>query len=580
MIDARLIRLVKESRKYVAGNVLVQWIALLANIVFIYAVSVTLGALYEGVSGGYLAVFALMSATGAMGVRYLCTRASSRLSFLSSLTVKKVLREKIYHKLLRLGPSYHEQINTSEVVQTAVEGVDQLETWFGSYLPQFFYALLAPLTLFIVLLWIDWRAGLVLLIAVPLIPVSIVIVQRWAKKLLSKYWGQYTEMGDTFLENLQGLTTLKIYQSDERQNEVMNVQAEKFRQVTMRVLIMQLNSISVMDLVAYGGAAIGMIVALRHLHNGLPLYGCLMVILLSADFFLPMRQLGSFFHIAMNGMAAADKIFAFLELEEPQKGTVTDVQGRQMRTDGLIFSYDGERDVLKDISVQISEKGYTAVVGESGSGKSTLAEIFAGRHRNYQGSVMIGDTEVREIDEQTLFGILTYVGPNACLFKGTVRYNLLMAEPEASEEQMWKVLEETRLADFLKEQNGLDTELTEKASNLSGGQRQRLAIARALLRNSDMYIFDEAASNVDMESEAGIMEVIRRLSETKTVLLITHRLANAVHADRIYVLEQGICREQGTHASLMEDKGIYYRMYTAQTELEQYGMGGAAYEAL
>ncbi len=572
MIDKRLMNLIRESRKYIFANVFVQWISLLANIVFIYAVSTTLGALYQGVSGGYLAVFALMCGTGAIAMRYICTRASAHFSYMSSLTVKKTLREKIYRKLLRLGPSYNEQINTSEVVQTAVEGVDQLETYFGSYLPQFFYAMLAPLTLFAVLTFIDWRAGLVLLVCVPMIPVSIIIVQKWAKKLLSKYWGQYTEMGDTFLENLQGLTTLKIYQSDERQNEVMNEQAEKFRQITMRVLIMQLNSISMMDLVAYGGAALGMIVAIRHLQNGLPLYGCLMVVFLSADFFLPMRQLGSFFHIAMNGMAASDKIFAFLELEEPQKGTVTEVNGRSLQVRNLTFSYDGARNVLDNVNLAIGEHSCTAVAGESGSGKSTLAAIFAGRHRNYEGLVMIGDREVREIDEDTLMHILTYVGSGAYLFKGTIRENLKMADPDASDAQMWQVLEKTRLADYLKEQNGLDTELLEKGSNLSGGQRQRLAIARALMRDSDIYIFDEAASNVDMESEEQIMEVIHELSLTKTVVLITHRLANAENAQKIYVLDAGCLKEQGSHDELMKADGLYSTMYNAQMKLERYGM--------
>ena len=575
MIDRRLISLVKESRKYIAANVFVQWLALCANIIFMYAAASTFAFLEKGYYGGYAALFALMCATGATAMRFLCARLSSRFSFLSSCTVKKVLRRKIYEKLLRLGSSYSEKAGTSEIVQTAVEGVDQLEVYFGSYLPQFFYAMLAPLTLFAVLMTVDWRAALALLACVPMIPVSIIIVQKWAKKLLSKYWDSYTGMGDTFLENLQGMTTLKIYQADEARNELMNKDAEDFRRATMRVLVMQLNSISIMDLVAWGGAGLGMIIAIHHLHHGLPLAHCLLIILLSADFFLPMRRLGSFFHVAMNGMAAADKIFAFLETEEPQDGTVEEAEGASLSTSGLSFSYDGTREVLHDVTMKAEEGSLTAVVGESGSGKSTLASLFASEHENFSGSVRIGSTDVRNLKAETKRKMITYTGSHAWMFAGTVRDNLLTAKRDASEEEMTDALRQTGLYDFLASQQLLETEILEGGSNLSGGQRQRLAIARAILHDAEICIFDEAASSIDIESEARIMEVITKMAETKTVLLITHRLANTVHADRIFVLDRGQIAESGTYGELMEKNGLFRKMCDAQLALENYGKEAA-----
>ncbi|HCK88494.1 MAG TPA: cysteine ABC transporter ATP-binding protein [Erysipelotrichaceae bacterium] len=575
MIDKRLISLVKESRKYIAANVFAQWIALCANILFMYAAASTFSFLEKGIYGGYAAIFALMCASGAVVLRYICMRLSSRFSFLSSRTVKKVLRRKIYEKLLRLGPSYNDHAGTSEIVQTAVEGVDQLEVYFGSYLPQFFYAMIAPVILFLVLIMVDWRAALVLLVCVPMIPVSIVFVQKWAKKLLSKYWNSYTGMGDAFLENLQGMTTLKIYQADEARNDLMNQDAESFRKATMRVLTMQLNSISVMDLVAWGGAALGMIVALRHFHNGLPLADCLLVILLAADFFLPMRQLGNFFHVAMNGMAAADKIFAFLETEEPQEGTETETDGTSLSASHLSFSYDDTREILHDVTVKAEEKCLTAVVGESGSGKSTLASLFAGEHENFSGEIRIGSTDIHTLSRRTKTDLVTYVGSHAWLFAGTVRDNLIMAKPDACDEELIEALRRTDLYDFLASQQMLDTPVAEGGANLSGGQRQRLAMARAILHDSEICVFDEAASNIDIESEEKIMSVIEAMAETKTVLLISHRLANTVRAGMIYVMDHGEIAESGTFTELMEKNGLFRKMYDRQMAYENYGKESA-----
>ncbi len=577
MIDRRLFSLIGEGKKYIFLNVLAQWISLLAGIAMMYAIALTMDALYSGLSGGILGTFALMTVTGAMFVRYLCTRASSRCGFLSSRTVKHVLREKIYDKLVRLGPDRSDDTGTAELLQTASEGVDQLETYYGAYLPQFFYAMLAPLTLFAVLCFVSWKAALVLLIAVPLIPVSIIVVQKWAKKILGSYWDQYTELGDSFLENLQGLTTLKIYQADGERNVRMNEEAEKFRRATMRVLIMQLNSISVMDLTAWGGAAAGIIVALLELKShAVPIYGCLMIILLSAEFFLPMRQLGSYFHIAMNGMAASDRIFAFLDLEEGKDGTVTEAENHAFEISHLSFSYDGQRQVLKEISAVLSESGMTAVAGESGSGKSTLAGILCGGLKNYEGSAVYGGHEIREWNHDALMKEITYVGSNAYLYKGTVRGNLQMAAPDAEDEELLEALAKVRLNEWLQEQDGLDTQLQEAGSNLSGGQRQRLALARALLHDTPVFIFDEATSNIDAESEAVIMANIRQLAVDRTVILISHRLGNAAEARKILVLEDGCLKESGTHQELLEQNSLYAGMWNAQNTLENYGKDGEA----
>ena len=494
------------------------------------------------------------------------------MSYCSSKTVKKTLRGMICEKLLRLGPAYQEQTGTSEIVQIAVEGVDQLQTYFGAYLPQFFYAMLAPLTLFAVLNAVNLPSAIVLLICVPLIPAAIVAVQRWAKKLLAKYWGQYTAMGDTFLENLQGLTTLKIYQVDEFKQQEMNEQAEKFRRITMKVLTMQLNSVTIMDLIAYGGAALGVIMAATQYQAGhASLSGCLLIILLAADFFIPMRLLGSYFHIAMNGMAASDKIFRLLDLPETEKKNGKVPENCAIVCAGLRFSYEKEREILHGLDMEFPMGGLTAIVGESGCGKSTVSGILMGKNRGYAGSVSIGGMELSEIDSESLMKNLTYVGSRSYLFRGTVRENLLMGNPDADDAQLWAALEQVNLAAFLQDEQGLDTPLAERASNLSGGQCQRLALARALLHDSPVYIFDEATSNIDVESENDVMREINRLAARKTVILISHRLANVTKADRIYVMEDGCIAQSGTHASLLEKGGVYRRLWDAQQALENYG---------
>ncbi|MCD7955690.1 MAG: ATP-binding cassette domain-containing protein [Lachnospiraceae bacterium] len=730
MIDKRLIGTVSGSMRYIIGNVVFQWVSLLANIAMMTGITRLLATLFADGTDVAIAQAGQVTAAvilAAVAVRFACTLGASRMSFLSSKAVKRTLRERIYEKLLRLGASYNEQVQTSEVVQVAVEGVDQLETYFGAYLPQFFYAMLAPLTLFVYLCTVNVPSAIVLLVCVPLIPVAIAAVQTWAKKLLCKYWGQYTALGDTFLENLQGLTTLKIYQADEFKQQEMNEEAEKFRRITMKVLTMQLNSITIMDFIAYGGAALGIIMAATQYRAGhVSLAGCLLIILLGADFFLPMRQLGSYFHIAMNGMAASDKIFHLLDLPEKESKAAECPAEGSIVLRGLRFSYGAEssahaaedvtgeapthatknensglpshttkdangaksiqmhstkshmdgakdvshaavtqdREVLHGIDMEFPRGSFVSIVGESGCGKSTIASILMGRNRNYQGRVTIGTesspslakgishakrgmptphnrrlgaepgegishaknkpgesgVELRDINEESLMKTITYVSHQSYLFKGTVRDNLLMGNPEASDEELWEALEQVKLADFLRggsqspsaravsekkasvknnsakngnvpslregqvcgnapslhegqtrENSGLDFRLTEQAGNLSGGQRQRLALARALLHDSPVYIFDEATSNIDVESENDIMAQIHALAKRKTVILISHRLANVTDSDCIYVMDAGVVVESGTHEALLAQNGSYAALWKAQQSLENYG---------
>lgn len=573
MINKRLIGTVAESKKYIAGNVILQWCSLAANIALMLSISRMLAELFRGSASVQLLTVTGIVVLLALAIRFFCSIGAAKMGYFSSKAVKKTLREKIYQKLLRLGNSYNEQVKTSEVVQVAVEGVDQLETYFGAYLPQFFYAMLAPLTLFVALCFVNVPAAVVLLICVPLIPVAIAAVQTWAKKLLSKYWGQYTELGDTFLENLQGLTTLKIYQADAFKQQEMNEQAEKFRKITMKVLTMQLNSITIMDLIAYGGAALGVIMAVtQYQSGGVSLEGCLLIILLAADFFIPMRQLGSFFHIAMNGMAASDKIFRLLDLEETKlEITESFPSDHTIRCSGLSFSYEPDREILHSVDLAFLQGSFTALVGESGCGKSTLASILMGRNRGYTGTVSVGGVPLSSIQEESLLRNITYISHQSYLFKGTVRDNLLMGKPAASDEELWAVLSRVNLAAFLKAEQGLDTRLLEKASNLSGGQCQRLALARALLHDSPVYIFDEATSNIDVESENDIMREIHELAKSKTVILVSHRLANVVGAGHIYVLDHGTVAESGSHEELLSRHSLYERLWTAQQTLEQFG---------
>lgn len=577
MIKKRLIQLMGDSKKYIACNVLWQWLSLAASV----AAVISMAWIFEltvrsEADAGRMAAAALIAALS-IGFKAVCQKRAALASYRAGSDVKRVLRETLYAKLSKMGASYYEKVPTAEAVQVAVEGIEQLEVYYGKYLPQLFYSLLAPLTLFSVLSFISVKAGLVLLVCVPLIPVTIMAVQKLAKRLLNKYWGIYTGLGDSFLENLQGLTTLKIYQADERKAREMDEEAERFRKITMKVLTMQLNSIIVMDLVAYGGAAMGMIVTVLEYQAGrVGIMGAFTIILLSAEFFIPMRLLGSFFHVAMNGMAASDKLFAILDIEEKRGGNreINEIS-MPISLNHVSFSYEKERPILKGVSMEITPRGLTALAGRSGCGKSTIASLLTGRQTGYQGNIRLGDLELKDISEESLMSHVTLVSHNSYLFKGTVEDNLRMAAPEASGEQLMEVLKKVNLYEYLMSQDGLNTRLMERGSNLSGGQCQRLALARALLHDTPFYILDEATSNIDVESENQIMKVVHDLAKTKGVLLISHRLANVVNADVVYVLSEGRLAERGTHESLMAKGKIYAQMYQKQLELERYTVADA-----
>ena len=579
MIKTRLVGLLSHAKKYIVYTILWQWAALLSQVLAVFTIADLLErVVYRAVTVPVIERTILILVLVVV-IRFLCERMGARSSYLACVDVKRILREKIYDKMLKLGASYSEQVSSSEVVQVSTEGVEQLETYFGKYLPQLFYSLIAPLTLFLILCRVSVKASVILLICVPLIPISIVVVQKIAKKLLSKYWSIYTGLGDSFLENLQGLTTLKIYQADQQKADEMDVESQNFRRITMKVLTMQLNSTSVMDIVAYGGAAIGMAVAVSEFLKGnISVSGTLCIVLLASEFFLPLRLLGSFFHIAMNGMAASDKIFKILDLPEPQAGEKTLPDGAlDVTLKDVHFSYEEDREILKGINLNLPAGSFVSLVGESGCGKSTIAGILAAKNRGYNGEITIGGVSLNEVNENNLMQRVVLVRHNSYLFKGTVEENLKMAKPDATKEEMEAVLQKVNLLGFLQTQDGLQTRLLEKASNLSGGQCQRLVIARALLRtDSAVYIFDEAASNIDVESEELIMNVIHELAKTKTVLLISHRLANVVKSDKIYFLKDGEIKESGKHDELMSQNGAYRHLYESQMDLENYGKGGVA----
>ena len=573
MFDKRLMKMCPESKKYIIGNIVFQWGELFTNAVMIGVIGAFVEKLYEKKITTNMLISSMIILFVALILRWLASYSATRMSYLASKTVKRVMREQIYKKLLKLGNTYREHATTAELVQESVEGVEQLESYFGQYVPQFFYAFLAPITLFFMFgIAGSFKVATILLICVPLIPGAIMMVQKIAKKLLSKYWDQYTKLGSTFLENLQGMTTLKTYQADAYKNEQMNAESENFRLVTMKVLTMQLNSIIIMDFFAYGGAALGIAMAGKLFLDGkIGLTSVVFMILLSADFFLPMRRLGSYFHVAMNGMAASDRIFSFLAEKEPDT-KIKDFpqQLSEISLDKVNFSYDSDREVLHDVSMCIKMGEFTGIVGESGSGKSTIASLIMGRNTVIDGEVNIGGINVNDINEEDLLRNITYVGLGSVFFKGTVKENLLIAKGKATEKELWSVLEDCNLADFFKGEKGLDTILTENAGNLSGGQRQRLALARALLHDSRVYIFDEATSNIDVESEEDILKEIKKLSKTKTIIMITHRLANVVFADRIFCLEGGMNKGEGKHEQLLDTCPEYRQLWNTQKELEEF----------
>lgn len=554
MINKKLLFSVKESIPYIKKNVMYQWIGLICNV----CSTACLCLIITKQDNYFLYIGMILDC---LIIRYIVNQKAIAMSYSSSHIVKETLRTQLYKKLSKIGIGYTNKWSTAEIVQLSTEGIEQLETYFASYIPQFFYSLIAPMTLFIVISFMNFKAALVLLVCVPLIPMSIVFVQKFAKRLLNRYWGQYTKLGDSFLENLQGLTTLKIYEADGYYHKKMNVESENFRKITMRVLTMQLNSITVMDLVAYGGSALGIVFALTSSQD---LFQTLFIILISAEFFIPMRQLGSYFHIAMNGMAASDKLFGILEMETEEKQEV-DLKDCSISASNLHFGYT-DQEVLHGINFK-AHNGMIGFVGESGSGKSTIASLLMGQYSNYRGELKLSGYEIKDIN---VYPYMTLVSLESYLFSGSLRDNLAMAK-DVSDKEMNIVLEKVGIFDYVNEQGGLDMRILEGGKNLSGGQRQRLVLARALLKDSPIYIMDEATSNIDVESENKIMEVLYELSKEKLVLCISHRLANLVNADHIYCLKDGDIVESGTHEGLLQQKGVYCELFNTQKELERYG---------
>ena len=574
MFKKRLLELCNSSKKWIAMTVLMNWISIICNILVILFIGNTIDSLIKSeLEINYLRDGLYIGSL--LVIRFLANYYSTRFSLNSSSEVKKILREKIYEKLLNIGVNYNKFISTSSVVQTGVDGVEALEIYFGRFLPQLFYSALAPLTLFVVVSFISFKVALVLLICVPLIPLTIMAVMKIAKKLLSKYWGVYTNLGDSFLENLQGLTTLKIFDLDEEKNKEMNEDAENFRKITMRVLLMQLNSITIMDLVAYGGSAIGILIAISQFRNGIITPGgLLIIILLSAEFFLPMRLLGSLFHVAMNGISASDRIFDLLDIEVEEKPSLTEEQMKSLenidiKLENVSYSYDKKRTILEDINIDIKEKQTVAFVGESGSGKSTITSLLLKIDEVDKGAITFNGINLNDIPFDVLNKKVGFINHNAYIFNTTIRENIKMGKKDATDEEIYAVLKEANLDSFVKNlPNKLDTKVGEGGNLLSGGQKQRLCLARTIIKNPDIYIFDEATSNIDVESEEKIWESIEKISKDKTVIIISHRLLNVKNADTIYMLENGVIAEIGNHNELMLKGGVYKNLVDHQNDLE------------
>ncbi len=560
MINKKILFSVKESLPYIRRNVIDQWIGLVCNMISTACLCLLIVERKMD--------FKLIGMIGLMLIlRFFVNQRAIKNSYLSSQLVKEKMRSRLYTKLAQIGSSYTNQMSTAEIVQLASEGVEQLEIYFANYIPQFFYAMIAPFTLFIVVLFMDVKVAFALLICVPLIPVSIVFVQKFAKKLLNKYWGQYTHLTDHFLENLQGLTTLKIYEADQRYHQKMNEESEKFRKITMRVLTMQLNSIIVMDFIAYGGSALGILFALMGLKAGsVSLFQALFIVLISAEFFIPMRQLGSYFHVAMNGVAASDQMFKILDYQIKEKESYQ-ADSYTFVAKHLYFAYEKGCEVLSDLSFSFNS-GMIAFVGESGSGKSTLVKLLMAQYDTYTGSLQVNDQELRNLD---LSSFMTLISLESYLFAGTIRENLQMANLDADDKTMIDALKKAGILAFIQSQKGLDTEVLEGGKNFSGGQRQRICLARAFLKNSQVYVFDEATSNIDRKSEDEIMRGVYELSKEKLVICISHRLANVKKADQIYCLKKGKIVEMGTHEELLNNESVYYHLWKKQCELESYG---------
>ena len=574
MFNKRLLSICDSSKKWIGLTVLMNWISIICNIALILFIGTTVDKLMNGnlnlnVISTSLFIIAMLS------IRFVANFMSTKFSLHSSSEVKKTLRSTIYEKLLSLGVNYTDAISTSSTVQIAVDGVEQLEIYFGRFMPQLFYSLLAPLTLFAVMSFISFKTAIVLLICVPLIPMTIMAVMKIAKKLLSKYWGVYTDLGDSFLENLQGLTTLKMFDIDEDKNKEMNDNAEHFRKITMKVLSMQLNSITIMDLIAFGGSAIGILIAIAEFRAGLLTAGqVLIIILLSAEFFIPMRLLGSFFHVAMNGISASERMFKLLdteveEIKDLDEAKLTNLNNINIELRNVDFSYDKERKVLENINIEMKNNKMIALVGESGCGKSTITNLLLKQNKVDSGEILLNGINLNEIPFDVLTKKVGFINHSAYIFNGSIEDNIRMGKNDASYDEIYDALKKANLYEFVMSlPQKLNTNVGEGGSLLSGGQKQRLALARTIITDPEIYIFDEATSNIDVESEEKVWESIYKLAKNKTVIVISHRLANVKNAHAIYVLDKGHIVEHGKHKELMMSKNKYYELVTHQQNLE------------
>ena len=580
MFDKELIKLMGENKKYVAYVVLLMILGMLANIGITASICWAVYLLIEK-QPALMYIYPAITAVVAIIVRYIASRLTGDLKDVLGRKVKKDLRERTYDKILRLGVKSTDGMSMAGLTQVSMEGIEQLDLYYSTYLPQFFFSMIAPLILFAICVGIDWRTSLVLLACVPLIPVSIVAVSKYAKKIFAKYWGKYTSMGDGFLDSVQGLKELKIFRADAARQIKMNENAEEFRKITMKVLVMQLASTTIMDLVAFGGAGAGIALSIVGLMNEwLAPASALFLILVAVEFFLPLRALGSAFHVAMNGASAGKKIISLLNQPDPVWGE-KEVAGKELALENVTFSYDKKRNVLKDVNMNFPEKGMTAIVGESGCGKSTVVNLLIGARRPDKGNVLIGGDEIEGVSRASYYSRLAFVSYNTYIFNDTVRVNFELAKKDVTDEEIFAALEKVNISAFIKENGGLDKVITEDANNLSGGQKQRLALAVNLVADKDIYVFDEATSNIDVDSEAIIMKNIKEMSESKSVIVISHRLANVVPADNIYFMQDGQVKESGSHAYLMERKGEYAKLFNAQKQLEEgYKSGKASAEVV
>ena len=572
MIDKKLLALLGENKKYIFYAVGLMIVGLFANLSITASICYAIQYAAEYASSGSDAQGFILPAIViviAMTIRYVTSRRIGDLKDTLGRNVKKDLRQKIYDKIIKLGVRTTDNMSMAGLTQLSMEGVEQLDLYYSAYIPQFFYAMIAPIILFVVTVRINWAVALVLLACVPLIPMSIIAVSRYAKKIFAKYWGKYTSMGDSFLDSVQGLKELKIFQADAAQNIKMNETSEEFRKITMKVLVMQLASTTIMDMVAYGGAGLGIALTINAVVNGnLSAYAALFLILVAVDFFLPLRAFGSAFHIAMNGASAGNKILSLLAQPDPVWGSET-VDSTEITVKDVTFSYDGKRDVLKHASMNFGSTGMYAIVGESGSGKSTVVNLLLGAYHPQQGSILVGNKPLETLSRESYYSHISVVSYNTYIFNETIRQNFMLAKADVTEDEIFTALKKVNLYDFIIENGGLDKVITEDAANISGGQKQRLALAINLVANKDIYIFDEATSNIDIESEAIIMNNIKELSKEKSVIVISHRLANVIAADTIYYIEDGEVKEHGTHEELMNMHEGYAKLYTTQKNLEE-----------